>query len=76
MAAVCQQPAAEPGGAGVGARLRRYLLEKLPEFMVPAAFIVLEALPLNPNGKLDRRALPAPGQIRPELADSYVGARS
>ena len=52
---VVKQPAASDGG-----KLRRYLAEKMPEYMVPAAVVLLPALPLNANGKVDRNALPAP----------------
>jgi amino acid adenylation domain-containing protein len=67
---------AEAGAPVSSSELRRGLQERLPEYMVPAALVLLERLPLTANGKVNRRELPAPDGRRPELAAAYVGPRT
>ncbi len=56
--------------------LRGFLKHKLPEYLVPAVFVLVDAFPLNGNGKVDRRALPAPDDRRPELEEAFVACRT
>jgi amino acid adenylation domain-containing protein len=65
----------ESQSASLVAGLRRWLTEKLPVFMVPSAFVVLDAMPLSPNGKINRGALPAPEQSR-DAGAIYVTPRT
>jgi len=56
--------------------LRSYLAEKLPDYMIPSHFVVLDAIPLNQNGKINKHALPPPKAIRPDLEATYQAPSS
>jgi amino acid adenylation domain-containing protein len=72
VAYVVTQPETAPGVT----ELRDHLRRSLPEYMQPAAFVMVDKLPLTPNGKIDRRALPAPDGTRPELGEVFVAPRT
>jgi amino acid adenylation domain-containing protein len=56
-------------------KLRRALSDKLPDYMLPSAFVFLDALPMTPSGKVDRKALPPPSRIRRKPAEGLVPPR-
>jgi amino acid adenylation domain-containing protein len=67
---------AQPQCSPTAIELRGFLKDQLPEHMVPAVFMMLDRIPLTSNGKVDRRALPSPGDTRPELGKAFVEFRT
>ena len=63
------------GAAPVMAELRAFLKERVPDYMVPSTFTVLDAFPLTPNGKVDRRRLPAPEERRTAARVAFLAPR-
>jgi aspartate racemase len=61
-----------PNSSPTAAKLRSFLQQTLPDYMIPASFVILEAMPLTPNGKVNRKALPAPDSTRTELAKTFA----
>ncbi len=57
-------------------QLRDYLARQLPPYMIPAYFISMEKIPLTPNGKINRSALPVPDQSRPQLSTTYTAPKT
>jgi amino acid adenylation domain-containing protein/non-ribosomal peptide synthase protein (TIGR01720 family) len=58
------------------AELRDFIKQKLPDYMMPSQFVFLKALPLTANGKIDKKALPAPDAVKPELQAAFVAPRT
>jgi non-ribosomal peptide synthetase component F/2-polyprenyl-3-methyl-5-hydroxy-6-metoxy-1,4-benzoquinol methylase/aryl carrier-like protein len=75
-AALANSPLLGQAGRRLGTVLRHALEERMPSYMVPAAFVVLDRFPVTSNGKIDRKALPPPDFARPDLEQAYVAPRT
>ncbi|HEY9612886.1 non-ribosomal peptide synthetase, partial [Allocoleopsis sp.] len=64
------------GTQGLTPLLREFLTEKLPQYMVPLAYVVLKSLPLTPNGKIERRLLPKIDTLNLDIQEDYVAPRT
>ena len=64
------------GQAPTATDLRHFLAERLPDYMLPSAFVTLEAMPINANGKIDRALLSPPGSHRPDPSGHFVAPRN
>jgi aspartate racemase len=66
---------AKPEQTFTTSELRQFVQQKLPDYMVPSALVQMDTLPLTPNEKVDRRALPAPDPVRQESPETFVAPR-
>ncbi|MCK4359258.1 MAG: amino acid adenylation domain-containing protein [Candidatus Cloacimonetes bacterium] len=60
----------------ISSELRCFLKQRLPDYMVPSNFVIIDSLPITPNGKVDRHALPEPDKVRHELEKTFVAPRN
>jgi amino acid adenylation domain-containing protein len=66
----------DTAAGGLQRRLREHLRERVPDYMVPSAFVTLDAMPLTPHGKVDRAVLPPPGPLSTDAGTEFVAPRT
>ncbi|HYT87749.1 MAG TPA: amino acid adenylation domain-containing protein [Gemmataceae bacterium] len=73
---LCAYVVPRPGQTAAASDLRKFLQQTLPAHMVPPHYVTLDAFPLNPNGKIDRKALPPPGRERRDETATFAAPRN